>query len=165
MKSTYLFLILVFSVFILSCDDDDSSREVKFDLEEFNINRDKWEALNLQNYSYEYSNSGYSFTGISSHISVQISSGEESEVIALVRNGIQDPDNYLINDLFEEIFNRFPADGLADVSSSTYLKEIKVVYNENYHFPLEVHYLYYKPEDMVGIWNMHQFINKFQLEN
>lgn len=165
MKCKYLFLVLVFSVFIISCDKGDTSPKVRFDLEKFNTNRDNWEALNLQNYSYEYSNSGYSFTGISSHISVQMTKGEESEVVALVENGIQDPDRYLIDDLFEEILNRFPDDGMADISSSTYLKEIKVVYDETYHFPSEVHYLYHIPEDMLGIWNMHHFIKKFQVEN
>ena len=165
MKIKLVLFLFVFSFFHVSCDDNDSCRKVKFDLEEFNSNRDKWEALNLQDYSYEYSNSGYSFTGIASHISVQIINGEEAEVIALVENGIQDADQYLIDDLFEQIFSRFPTDGLADVSSSTYLKEINVVYDENYYFPSEVHYLYYIPKDMVGIWNMDHFIKKFEVGN
>ena len=164
MKIKFVLFLFVFSFFHVSCDDNDSSRKVKFDLDEFNTNRDKWEALDLQNYSYEYSNSGYSYSGISSNISIQIINGEEAEVIALVENGIQDADQYLIDDLFEQIFSRFPTDGSADVSNSTYLKEIKVVYDENYNFPSEVHYLYYIPEDMLGIWNMHQYIEKFEVE-
>ena len=87
MKFKLVLFLFVFSFFHVSCDDNDSCRKVKFDLEEFNSNRDKWEALNLQDYSYEYSNSGYSFTGIASDISVQIINGEEAEVIALVENG------------------------------------------------------------------------------
>ncbi|MCZ4695849.1 hypothetical protein DWB61_13745 [Ancylomarina euxinus] len=158
MKIKYSIILLILTIAYCACDDD-PSRKVEFNQEEFRTNRAKWEELNLQNFTYEYSNSGYSYSGITSHISVEILNGETENITALVENGIQDADKYLIDDLFEEILNRYPDDGLADSS----LKEIKVKYDKDYHFPTEVHYIYHIPEGMDGLWNMHQYIKNFEL--
>ena len=125
-------------------------------------NKTKWENQDLQNFTYEYSNSGYSYSGIASRISVEMLNGEMENATALVENGIQDADKYLIDDLFAEILRRFPDHDMADSSNSVYLKEIKVEYDENFYFPLEVHYIYHIPEGMVGIWHMHHYIKDFK---
>ncbi|MBI9059048.1 MAG: hypothetical protein JEZ01_14885 [Labilibaculum sp.] len=164
MKAKFLlFCFFCVSIVFVSCDKENNT--VDFDKEEFQANRDQWNSLNLQDYSYEYSNSGYSFSGIASHSKIEIVDGEVEKIEALVENGIQDADNYLINDLFEEIAAKYPTIGRKDNSSEVYLEDIRVKYDETYHFPTEVYYIYHIPEDMVGIWNLRQYISNFETSN
>lgn len=163
MKVRFILFLFAFSFFHVSCDENDSNRKIKFDLEEFNINRDKWESLNLQNYSYEYSNSGNSGTGLSSHILMEIENGEIGNVISLENGGYETGDTISINDLFDQIENRYPINGIVDNSRDGYLTEIRIEYDSNYHYPLEVHYIHHIPEDYDGLWNMHQYIEKFEV--
>lgn len=165
MKAKFLLFCLFISLCVISCDDQNDTVSVDFDEAVFVENMDKWNELNLQDYSYEYSNSGYSYSGIASHSKIEIVDGEVEKIEALVENGIQDADKYIINDLFEEIAEKYPTNGCKENSSEVYLEEIRVKYDEKYYFPTEVYYIYHIPEDMVGIWNLHQYITNFEITN
>ena len=159
-----LFYLLFIPVLFVSCDkeEDDSVRR-EFDIEELQANRVAWNNLNLQNYTYEYSNSGYSYSGIASYIKVEVTNGNDVLSTALVENGIQDADQFVIDSLFAEIESEYSNSILSEVSSDVYLKEINVVYDEDYFYPKEIHYIMQMPEGMVGIWNMHQYIKAFNV--
>jgi len=163
-KTKLLLFYLFIPVWFISCDEDDTVN-IDFNEDAFVENRDKWNQLNLQNYSYEYSNSGYSYSGISSNIGIKISDGEVESVVTLVENGIQDADEYLIDDLFAEIESAFEDNTNKELTSDVYLRKIEVVYDEEYFYPVEVHYIYHIPEGIVGIWNMHQYIKAFKLQD
>jgi len=160
-----LIYLLILPVIIISCDNEDDSKIVVFNEGEFLSNREKWNNLKLQNYSYEYSNSGYSYTGISSHVKVIVSNGNEISVSELKENGIQDPDKYIINDLFEEIEAKYQTDGMLDESNEVYLEKIEIQYDGQFYYPIEIHYIYHIPDGMVGVWNMHQYISNFAIED
>ncbi|MRT94509.1 DUF6174 domain-containing protein [Ancylomarina sp. 16SWW S1-10-2] len=163
MRPKFLFYLFV-SFCLISCDNEDDTVCVDFDEDTFVENLNNWNQLNLQNYSYEYSNSGYSYSGIASNIGIVIVDGDVDTLVALTENGIQDADSYLIDDLFAEIQSTFVDNEDRKLTSEVYIKEIEVVYDEQYFYPKEVHYIYHVPEEMVGIWNMHQYIEKFEVE-
>ncbi|PKQ61446.1 hypothetical protein BZG02_15955 [Labilibaculum filiforme] len=157
-----LWCLLFFPVLFVSCDEEeDGNVRKKFNIEELRTNRAAWDKLNLQNYTYEYSNSGYSYSGIASRIKVDVSNGNEVVPTALVENGIQDADQFVIDSLFAQIEAKYTNDLLHEETGEVYLKEIKVLYDENYFYPKEIHYIMHMPEEMVGIWNMHQYIKAF----
>jgi hypothetical protein len=162
MKTKFLLLLFTLSVFFVSCDDD-TYKNVEFDLDEFQMQRAQWYELNLQNYSYEYSNSGNSGTGLSSHILMEIENGVIGNVISLENEDYETGDTILINDLFDQIENRYPINGIVENSRGGYLTEIRVEYDSNYHYPSEVHYIHHIPKGYDGLWNMHQYIKNFKL--
>ncbi len=161
MKSKHLFLILAFSIFILSCDDDDSSRKVTFDLEEFRTNKVKWDNLNFENYSFQYLSDGFLY----SHLQIEMKNGEINSVISLAEDGFHSGDTLTIDGLFEEIHNQYPANGRVDVNSDDgiYLKEIQVEYDDNYFFPIEVHYVLHIPIAIEVDGNFNKYIRNFSL--
>lgn len=163
MRLKFLFYLFI-SLCLISCDDKNDTVGIDFDEDAFVVNLNNWNQLNLQNYSYEYSNSGYSYSGIASNIGIEIVDGEVDVLVALSEDGIQDADSYLIDDLFVEIQSTFEDNEDRKLTSVVYIKKIEVVYDEEYFYPKEVHYIYHIPEGMVGIWNMHQYIENFEVE-
>jgi len=162
MKTKFLILLLVLFVSFVSCDDeDDSSRRVVFDQEEFQTNRAKWEQLNHQNFSYEYVSSGFFY----SHLKIEIKNKEISSVSSLAEEGFQSGDTLTIDGFFEEIENRYPANGIVNINSNSglYLKEIQVEYHELYYFPTEVHYLLHIPDAVEVDGNFDKYIRNFTL--
>lgn len=136
---------------------------IDFDEDAFVENLNNWNQLNLQNYSYEYSDFGYSYSGTASDI--EIANEEVNSIVALSENEIQDGDQYLIDDLFAEIQSIYEENEGAELTSNGYLKEINVVYDEDYYFPKEVHYIYHIPEDIEGLWNRYQYIKAFEVQD
>lgn len=166
MKPKLLLFYLFISLCLISCDDENDTGSIDFDEDAFVENLNNWNQLNLQNYSYEYSNSGYSGTGMAPNIGVVIVNGEVDTLVDLSDDGIQDvANNYLIDDLFAEIQSTYNENDGAESSSSAYLEEISVVYDEEYFYPKEIHYIYYIPEDYTGLWNMHHYIESFEIQD
>jgi len=138
---------------------------IDFDEDAFVENLDNWNQLNLQNYSYEYSNSGCPGTGIAADIGVKITNGEVDTLVDLSENGIQYADQDIIDDLFAEIQATYDENEGSELTSNGYLKEISVVYDEDYYFPKEVCYVYHTPEDVEGLWNRYQYIKAFEVQD
>jgi len=135
MKTRFVLLMFVFSVFLFSCDkEEDSDIEfVSFDKELFQTNRDKWDDLNIQNYSYEF--------GYSEHMlyKITVNNGEVSNIEVYEDSH---PEPMTIKEVFDEITAEINKIGVVqnDVGRS-YLKEIKVEYDSEYFFPREVEYV------------------------
>ncbi|WP_372751799.1 DUF6174 domain-containing protein [Labilibaculum sp.] len=165
MKPKLLLFYLFISLCLISCDDENDTGSIDFDEDEFVENLNNWNQLNLQNYSYEYSNSGCSGTGMSSDIGIEMVNGEVESAVALVENGIQGSEKYLIDDLFAEIRSTYEENEGLESTSDAYLEEIEVIYNEEYFYPEEVRYIYHIPEGYDGLWNFYQYITNFEPTN
>jgi len=163
-----LFCLLFLPVLIMSCDDNDDEKfealledeipeKVVFDEKTHLENLEKWNDLNLQNYSYEF---GYS---PEMDFKIEVRSGEVDDVEIL---GSSTPNYLTIIQIFQEIKDAYPENGeiKLDEGDISYLKEIKVVYNSEYFYPEEVKFIYgvTEPVEIDGFF--HRFINDFQLE-
>jgi len=135
MKFKYVFLLFVLFIPLVSCDKerDDDIEYVSFDKELFQTNRDKWDDLNIQNYSYEF---GYSEQML---YKISVRNGEVSNIEVLIEFN---PESMTIEQIFNEILTQEANLGIIqnDIGRS-YLKEIKVEYDSEYFFPREVEYV------------------------
>ncbi|MFA9371645.1 MAG: hypothetical protein ACERIH_08045 [Labilibaculum antarcticum] len=168
MKKYYLkFCIIILVTLTLSCDND-VSEELSFDIPEFvvfdevsfNGNRDKWDKwdqLNLQNYSYEF---GYS---PQMDYTIEIKDGEVTNVEIIDSSY---PGYLTIDQIFQEIKDAYPENGEIKLNEGdvAYLKEIKVIYNSEYFYPEEVEFIYEVtiPVEIDGFF--HRFVGNFVLD-
>jgi hypothetical protein len=165
MKPKLLLFYLFISLCIISCNDDDDDGSIDFDEDAFVENLNNWNQLNLQNYGYEYSNSGCIYPGSASDYEIEIVDGEVDSIVDLSEYGSSDGVSYLIDDLFAEIQSTYEENDGVEPTSDVYLEEIEVIYNEEYFYPEEVRYLYHIPEGIDGACNFYQYITNFEPTN
>jgi len=162
MKFKFVFLMFVLFVSFGSCDKekDLSITYVSFDKELFQMNRDKWNDLNLKNYSYEYTLSSIHY------YEIVIKEGEVFSVESSVDLKIALANYMTIDELFEEIESRYLVIGdiLKEGSTSYSYKEIKVEYDDEYYFPTLVNYIIetIEPVELDGIYD--KSISNFVIE-
>jgi len=151
----------------MSCDDNDDEKneaftedgipeKVVFDEKTHLENLEKWNDLNLQNYSYEF---GYS-PEMDFKIEIKNHEVENVEVF-----GSPTPNYLTINEIFNEITDAYPENGEIKLKEGdiSYLKEIKVVYNSEYFYPEEVMFIYgvTEPVEIDGFFD--RFISNFKI--
>lgn len=152
MKFKFVFLLLVLSIPFVSCDKDDLDIDhVPFDKELFQMNREKWDQMNLQNYSYEYTISSIHY------YQIVIKDGEVFSVESSVDLKTALASYMTIDELFDEIESRYLVIGdiLQEGSASYYYKEIQVEYDDEYYYPTKVNYIIetLEPVELDGIYD------------
>jgi len=134
-------IVSVLGLFV-SCDLFAPKIEIKFDLENFNAQRQLWQSSNIQYYSYHLQAVGFfSYDGI-----IIVENGEYRE--NLPSEGSDEFDGYFmryssINDIYSWIDLMFTSNNNKKPDSGHYLEEILVIYDETLHIPVEIHDIYH----------------------
>lgn len=151
-KIYILSAVLVSSLFFSCSNENDYS--VKFNETEFNKQRMLWEEQRLRNYSYEYD---YFASSGPLQMEVEVKSG-----IPSTNSEFEEP--YTIDEVFQKIQNDYNY-ALTQNSSDKYGVSIRVIYDEEFHYPKAVEYsTSYKKSVAGGEWYKIK-INNFEQKN
>lgn len=127
---------------VASCNLFDSG--VQFDYAAFQSQRDEWRRLAVSNYAFDYYSSGFSYE----YVRVYVSNGSYAVSVPYADSMRQSYDQSL-EDIFDEIESRYlKNNGQFHWSSEMYLTGIEVSYDPVYHFPTNVYYKYYIPDNL-----------------
>jgi hypothetical protein len=139
-----LFIILGFILllmFIIVIPIMPKKNIVHFDHIKYNFEKEKWNKLGIENYEFNITNDDTGMIQYDTHIIIKnniFASKENNKLGNIYYN------NYTINDIFNEIESNYQTNNKKTDFFDTYIRQIIIEYNDKYHFPEKIIYVYNK---------------------
>lgn len=158
-KRIKLIAVIISTLVFNSCDKVQTNL-IEFDYNRFTSEKLAWETSNIQNYSYEYYSSGFTFE----HVKIYVENGKYLRSDSLDNSFIGEYKKS-ITDIYNNIEQRYIQENSQERSSTDfYLIKIDIEYDTIYHIITSVDYDYYIPENIAVDGNFGFSILNFTIE-
>lgn len=163
-KNRVFTIAVILSILLLTSCDNSGINQIKdpgvtFDYEKFKTKKRAWENANIENYSYEYFSSGFTFE----HIIVYLENGVYYSSDSLENSMLLEYEKS-ITDIYDYIEERYITENSQDNSASDfYLTKIEFKYDNVYQYPEYVKYDYYISENIAVDGNFGFSILNFKI--